>query len=48
MVHVRYHNVVMKIRRIIKGVTRQFTTQFDYDEVMSAFVIVIKGACFHN
>jgi len=33
MVHVRYHNVMMKMRRVIEGVTRHFTTQFDFDEV---------------
>jgi len=32
-VHVRYRNVMMKMRRIIEGVTRYFTTQFDFDEV---------------
>lgn len=33
MVHVRYHGIMMKMRRIIEGVTRHFTTQFDFDEV---------------
>jgi len=31
---VRYYNVMMKMRRVIEGVTRHFTTQFDFDEVI--------------
>ena len=33
VVRARYRNVMMKMRRIIEGVTRHFTTKFDFDEV---------------
>jgi len=30
---------MMKMRRIIKGVTKHFTTQFDFDEVSLLFLV---------
>jgi len=51
VVHDRYHNVMMKMRRVIEGVTRHFTTQFDFDEVnivCSYGVKRIKGICING
>jgi len=45
VVHFRYHNVMMKMRRIIKGVTKHFTTQFDFDEVTILYFWLPK-TCF--
>jgi len=40
VLHARYHNVMMKMKRVIVGSTGHFTTLFDYEEVKSFF--------FHN
>jgi glutamyl aminopeptidase len=43
VLYARYHNVMMKMRRIIQGVTSHFTTKFDFEEVKSFFQEKLRG-----